>query len=215
MEQLFAKTFALNQRYQASFSSRYPFNASLMHIIQRYIRIALLFTWTDYKTIFLPVVGSPRFDVGSFSHTSPTGRLFLAVLSRLFVPGPIFSAASRDCNVSNQAGSEDEDALNRPWRPLPSGRVTRPQAVVLRHATVLICILWSSNYGMDLVAVTAGLIATTWLYDEGGLSKSVLGKNLCNVGGYVTFEIGATKVMGRPSCVSTRGLIEPIIRRYP
>ncbi len=31
------------------------------------------------------------------------------------------------------------------------------------------------------------------------LLKSLVGKNLCNVGGYVTFEISATKVMGRSS----------------
>jgi hypothetical protein len=34
------------------------------------------------------------------------------------------------------------------------------------------------------------------IYDEGGASKHVAGKNFCNIGGYVTFEIGATKIIG-------------------
>ncbi|KAJ7810312.1 hypothetical protein B0H14DRAFT_2607471 [Mycena olivaceomarginata] len=65
-----------------------------------------------------------------------------------------------------------------------------------RMATVIVCILWSSFYGPGLVAVTAALIVTTWIYDERGLSNNMLGKNFCNVGGYVSFEIGATKMMG-------------------
>jgi hypothetical protein len=68
---------------------------------------------------------------------------------------------------------------------------------MLRYLTVSICLLWSSLYGSDLVAVTTVLIVTTWLYDEGGASKTVVGKNFCNVGGYVTFELGATKLMGK------------------
>lgn len=100
------------------------------------------------------------------------------------------------CNVSNQARSKEEDAVNRPWRPLPSGRINQSQAIILRYWTVVICVLWSSSYGLDLIAVTIALIATTWLYDEGGASKTALGKNFCNVAGYVSFELGATKLMG-------------------
>ena len=34
------------------------------------------------------------------------------------------------------------------------------------------------------------------IYDEVGLAGHWVGKNLCNVFGYLTFEIGATKIMG-------------------
>ena len=58
------------------------------------------------------------------------------------------------------------------------------------------CTWCSAVCGTDVVFVTAGLFVTTLLYDEMGLSAHHVGKNLCNIGGYTTFEIGATKLMG-------------------
>jgi 4-hydroxybenzoate polyprenyltransferase len=110
------------------------------------------------------------------------------------------------CNVSNQARGSAEDAVNKPWRPLPSGRVTESQAVVLRWVTVSLCILYSAVYGGDVVLATLGLLVTTLLYDEGGFAGHYIGKNFCNIGGYTTLEIGATKLMGTflyfHSCIS-------------
>ncbi|THH14068.1 hypothetical protein EW146_g6221 [Bondarzewia mesenterica] len=56
--------------------------------------------------------------------------------------------------------------------------------------------MWSAAYDTDLVLVTLGLIFTTFCYDELGLACHWAGKNLCNIGGYATFEIGATMIMG-------------------
>ena len=47
-----------------------------------------------------------------------------------------------------------------------------------------------------LVLATLGLLLTTIFYDELGLAGHHIGKNLCNIGGYTTLELGATKVMG-------------------
>lgn len=100
------------------------------------------------------------------------------------------------CNVSNQVRAKDEDAINRPWRPLPSGRITVRQALVFRWTMVALCITWSATYGLDMVGATFGLVATTFFYDEAGLANHPIGKNFCNVGGYTAFEMGATKIMG-------------------
>lgn len=100
------------------------------------------------------------------------------------------------CNVSNQARGRVEDAVNKPWRPLPAGRVTEAQARALRWAAVAACFACSALHGPDLVLTTAGLVLTTLAYDEGGLSGHCFGKSFCNIGGYVSFEIGATKLMG-------------------
>ncbi|KAJ7644820.1 UbiA prenyltransferase family [Roridomyces roridus] len=152
--------------------------------IPRCVHVAILFTWTDYKTILLPVTTfacstAPIHSLSDFLHT------LVFIWFHLLL-----------CNISNQARSKDEDAINRPWRPLPSGLITEAQAIWLRYATALFCLLWSVQYGWELVLVTTALIATTWVYDEGGGSKTVIGKNLCNVGGYVAFEVGATRLMG-------------------
>ncbi len=100
------------------------------------------------------------------------------------------------CNVSNQARSRAEDAINKPWRPLPSGRITEHQALLLRYLLVILCACHSALFGADMVLTTFGLFFTTYLYDEVEMSSHWLGKNICNIAGYTTIEIGATKLMG-------------------
>jgi 4-hydroxybenzoate polyprenyltransferase len=104
------------------------------------------------------------------------------------------------CNVSNQARSCEEDKVNRPWRPLPAGRITEPQAVVLRWAIVILCLVWSSIYDQELILTTMGLVATTFIYDELGAASHIVGKNFCNIGGYASFEVGATAIIGTLLC---------------
>ena len=41
-----------------------------------------------------------------------------------------------------------------------------------------------------------GLVATSFTYDELGAAGHVVGKNFCTVGGYASFEIGATTIIG-------------------
>ena len=41
-----------------------------------------------------------------------------------------------------------------------------------------------------------GLVATSFTYDELGAAGHVVGKNFCTVGGYASFEIGATAIIG-------------------
>ncbi|OBZ74382.1 hypothetical protein A0H81_05759 [Grifola frondosa] len=151
---------------------------------RRHLYIALLFTWTDYKTIFLPITAfacatAPLHSFRNLLHG------WVWIWFHLLM-----------CNVSNQSKTELEDAINRAWRPLPSGRIRESQARILRWTTVVLCFLLSSAYSVDMVMVTSGLVLTTILYDDAGLAWNAMGKNLCNIGGYTTFEIGAMKIMG-------------------
>lgn len=100
------------------------------------------------------------------------------------------------CNVSNQARGAAEDARNKPWRPLPAGRITESQALVLRWAAVAVCVWLSAGHGLDVVLATLALVVTTVVYDELGLAGHYVGKNFCNIGGYASFEVGATKLIG-------------------
>ena len=100
------------------------------------------------------------------------------------------------CNVSNQCSTGEEDAINRPWRPLPAGLITNRQMVALRWLLPPLCVALSAAYGWDVAAASAGLTATTIVYDEFSLAGHWIGKNACNIAGYVTFELGATKIMG-------------------
>jgi 4-hydroxybenzoate polyprenyltransferase len=100
------------------------------------------------------------------------------------------------CNVSNQARSREEDRVNHPWRPLPSGRISESKAVALRWVMVAFCIYLSSIYDQDLVMTTLGLVVTTFTYDELGGSGNIVGKALCTAAGYSSFELGATTIIG-------------------
>jgi len=101
------------------------------------------------------------------------------------------------CNTSNQSRSREEDAVNRPWRPIPSGRISERSVFFLRLGLVPFCIGLSAIYGWDVALTSALLTVTTIVYDEFSLAGHWVGKNACNILGYTSFEIGATKVMGQ------------------
>ncbi|EKM52334.1 uncharacterized protein PHACADRAFT_126070 [Phanerochaete carnosa HHB-10118-sp] len=157
---------------------------SLLSHFRFHARTVLLFTAADMKTIFVPIsvfacATAPLYSVPHFL----SGITW--IWSHQFM-----------CNVSNQARGAEEDAVNKPWRPLPSGRITQSQAITLRWISAGLCVWWSAIYGGDLALTSLGLFFTTFLYDELGLAGHPIGKNFCNIGGYTTFEIGATKLMG-------------------
>ncbi|KAI0086794.1 UbiA prenyltransferase family-domain-containing protein [Irpex rosettiformis] len=162
-----------------------PGISNLFRFIARHIHTAILFTWTDYKTIFLPITvfGCATAPVQSIGHLL---QACLWIWLHLLL-----------CNVSNQASSKSEDLVNRPWRPLPAGRVNDSQIKILRVTMIGLCISWSlALYGVEIMLVTLGLVLTTYAYDEMGLARSPVGKNFCNIWGYVSFETAAVRLMG-------------------
>ncbi|KAH9960956.1 UbiA prenyltransferase family-domain-containing protein [Russula compacta] len=166
-----------------SFSAEdYPFK--FFSTVNYHLYTAILFTWTDHKTIFLPIT--------AFACATAPLRSFSSLLQCwIWIWFHLFL-----CNVSNQARSCEEDKVNRPWRPLPAGRITESQAVTLRWTIAVLCLFWSSIYGQELVLMTIGLVITTVVYDELGTAGHIIGKNFCAVGGYASFEVGATIIIG-------------------
>ncbi|KAG5718710.1 Digeranylgeranylglyceryl phosphate synthase [Termitomyces sp. T112] len=148
-----------------------------------HIYTLILFSWSDYKTIFLPITAFA-------CATAPVQSLSNLIQGCIWIWIHLIL-----CNVSNQARAKEEDEINRPWRPLPSGRITIGQAFTLRWVMVVFCIVWSAAYGAEMILVTLGLVATTLFHDDAGFSNHPVGKNLCNVGGYTTIEVGATRIM--------------------
>ncbi|OCH86636.1 hypothetical protein OBBRIDRAFT_737651 [Obba rivulosa] len=185
-------------RYPATFQFHPPLATLWRRIVDAWLirpvawaryqaQTAILFTWTDYKTIFFPITAfaCATAPLNSFQDLL---RGWVWIWLHLLL-----------CNVSNQARSGREDAVLRPWRPVPAGRITCPQAIVLRWILVAICITLSAAYAEEVVLMTLYLTLTTYLYDEMDLAGHVIGKNLCNIGGYTAFEIGATKIFGGTS----------------
>ncbi|KAJ7730353.1 UbiA prenyltransferase family [Mycena maculata] len=155
----------------------------LLNVLGQFFWTLVLFTYTDFKTIVIPVtifasVAAPvRF----------TGRLFYAIfwtwLHLLQV------------DVSNQYKSIAEDRVNRPWRPLPGGRISPKSAAIMRWLLVPICILSSVPFGGEVVFSSLSLTALLVAHDEIGLGGHWAGKNIINSFGYLSFELGATQIM--------------------
>lgn len=178
------------------------FSRPVLDSIANALHILFLFTYTDFKTIVFPVVSwtlcreLPRTDC------SPRKTAFACVAAPIQHPKGLLDALAwiwlhlLQCNVSNQYKSVSEDVVNRPWRPLPSGRISANAARWLRWSLIPICLAVSARHGKEVVLASATLTVTTLLYDEAGLAGHFIGKSLCAVPGYVTFEVGATRILG-------------------
>ena len=97
-------------------------------------------------------------------------------------------------NMSNQSqpGAILEDATNKPWRPIASGRVT------VQSVQYYIGAVRFGLFGMSLVlgGTCPSLflqLLTFWYNDLGGGEEWLL-RNFLNAGGYLCFTIGAMQV---------------------
>lgn len=101
-------------------------------------------------------------------------------------------------NIDNQRSPQSiaEDAINRPWRPLPAKRLTPRQAWEVQLVFHALALLYSLAVGGARQWVCG--IVLGWLYNGAGLAdRSCIGKNAVNALGYVTFA---------SMCLSSRGL---------
>ena len=99
-------------------------------------------------------------------------------------------------DVSNQARSHDEDIINKPWRPIPAGRINETQAIFFRWTMAALCISTSLTFDYGVAAASLGAVIASSIHDELRFSEHCIRKILCNVWEYTTLEFGATKLMG-------------------
>ena len=86
-------------------------------------------------------------------------------------------------------------AVNKPWRPIPSGRITIASARRLQWIIRPACIGLSAYYNVKGTSLVFILLA--WAYNECGMHSAWPLKQLCNAGGYATLELGATLIFGK------------------
>ena len=94
--------------------------------------------------------------------------------------------------VSNQSLSPDEDKTNKPWRPIPSGRVTVFQARIFRWILVPIGLAISGVYGVPLAGFLVML--EILLMNEVNLTSHWIGRNVTNSFAYTTLDFAATYI---------------------
>jgi hypothetical protein len=84
----------------------------------------------------------------------------------------------------------EEDALNKPWRPLPSKRLAMSQALLLRWSLFPACLLLSIYFDVFIpgVALSVGI----WLHNELRFDSHWFTRNVTNALGYLAFGSGAS-----------------------
>ncbi|KAF7353827.1 Cytochrome P450 [Mycena venus] len=160
-----------------------PSSSTPLRILGQFCWTLILFTYTDFKTIVIPVT----IFASVAAPVQSTQRLFAGILwtwLNLLQVG-----------VSNQYQSIAEDSINRPWRPLPGGRISHNSAAILRWLLVPICVLSSIPFGNEVVLSSLTLTGLLIAHDEFGWDKHWAGKNFINAFGYLSFELGATQIM--------------------
>lgn len=106
-------------------------------------------------------------------------------------------------NLHNQRRGIEEDALNKPWRPLPSGRLTREQATLVTYCMYPITLIIAITCG-GLVPCLLEAVFCLW-YNEWGGSDNPCLKNILNGLGIPCFLIGPLEVATGHTMFSGQG----------
>ncbi|KAF8322096.1 hypothetical protein DL93DRAFT_2050956 [Clavulina sp. PMI_390] len=121
-----------------------------------------LFVREDYKTVMLPVAFLSYFAT---PHTTPSyyaRSLLWTFLNLLYF-----------C-ICNQLFDPAEDMLNKPYRPIPAGRISVDGANRLRWAVLPLCLGISWHWGV-LPQCLVMLVLGSW-YNQGNLGKHWVGR---------------------------------------
>ena len=152
-----------------------------------------LFTQSDLKSMIYPniilsvVCGVSRADLSPGQSTDLTYIIsnIPYVFAWLWLNLLLF-------NLANQRlpSSIMEDSINKPWRPIPSGRIGANQARILLFIMIPLVLLVSVALGT--VTQALALMALTWTYNDlAGADNSFVMRNLLNALGMSVFSAGA------------------------
>jgi len=97
-------------------------------------------------------------------------------------------------NLSNQVHNPEEDKRNKPWRPLPSGRISLERAITLKRIAIVACLLISLHYGVQVFYASLLFAIFIPMHHELHGDQHWLTKNLMNAVGYSCFGIGSTLI---------------------
>lgn len=169
--------------------------------LTRFLQTIWLFTESDVKTVLVP---SALFGLAN------AVALWLLLPESAGVPHPLVVLGRAPLillyvwvnlvviDIQNQRGpgSVEEDRINKPDRPLPSGKVSPNEAGSLLVAFAIIAVL--ASYCLGAPGASVAVITLGYMYsDLGGAEHPVL-KNLLNALGMPCFAVGALQVALNP-----------------
>ncbi|KAI0092001.1 UbiA prenyltransferase family-domain-containing protein [Irpex rosettiformis] len=154
---------------------------SISLAIVQYIHVLLLFTKSDVKTVLLPTTVFAL--VSSYPHISAPHILHSIFWTWLHL--------LQFC-IANQLNSVSEDAINKPWRPLPSDLIPLATARYLRWTLLPLCFLLSLTHGT--LGAACVLSVATYVHNDMEFGEHWLNRNLLCAVGYWAFNRGAASV---------------------
>ena len=174
-------------------------NGGLIDIFRYHVKTLWLFTFSDFKTIVIP---STIFAIltslsGPSLTTKPTVPAFTCILSRLpFIVVWIWLTLLL-VDIANQRhpNSVLEDSFNKPWRPLPSNRLSTFEARRLLLVAIPIILAINKIFLPQGFTATVIAIIGSYMYNDlGGADESFLVRNLMNAAAITCFGAGAALV---------------------
>ena len=162
-----------------------------------------LFTVNDLKTMVFP---STAFAFANCGHMEATSEF----LSRL--PHVLFwtwvNLLAFAVNNQRNPSAITEDRLNKPWRPIPSGRLSADNARKLGIFAYVLAQVASLLAGGGIVQSTL-LSVLGYVYNElGGGDSGYVVRNTLNAAGFTSFASGALEVASGGISVIT---VKPIL----
>ncbi|GAW14767.1 hypothetical protein ANO14919_041700 [Xylariales sp. No.14919] len=156
-----------------------------------------LFTKSDYKTVIFPqsVFALALVYSGSgVAEQNQHGSGQIALRIPCMLAWIWLHLLVEDIANQNLGSSVLEDEMNKPWRPIPSGRLTATEARRLIRVMIVAALALSAFLGSFLPSTT--LMTMIWLYNDlEGSSTGPLVRNLLNAVGLACFGWGAVCVL--------------------
>lgn len=155
-----------------------------------------LFTFSDLKTIVIPktAFGVITLLSGPILTASPRpGWLTVVRCLPMILMWTWLNLLPLAMNNEHRQDDVEEDKKNKPWRPIPAGRLSIEETKYLMLASYVAAILESACFGA--LPECLALVVQGWIYNElGAANDSYLTRNVLNATGYMTFAAGAAKV---------------------
>jgi 4-hydroxybenzoate polyprenyltransferase len=173
-----------------------------------FLKTLYLFTASDFLTFAIPTILFGLFGAlsGPILTTNPSPSVVSALIR---IPCALLLIWTNLLifNISNQRtpSAVEEDALNKPHRPIPSGRISIDSArrVNLVLVPVVLALSWLSGVGTH----TLILLAFQWMYNDlQGCDEGVLLRNSLIAGGYGMYSyIGLEILLGSEHSLNSKG----------
>ncbi|KAL8653588.1 MAG: hypothetical protein Q9210_002006 [Variospora velana] len=167
-----------------------------------HVKSVWLFTYSDLKTIVFTSTCSALLNAMALSLEN-----IYALSSTLNIPGPDRILKRTPLilfwiwinllpfNIDNQRQppSIEEDSMNKPWRTMPSRRLSPGSAKTLMYILYPIALITSSFLG-TITQCLALVVLGVWYNDLRGSDGNPLIRNIINGCGFVCFSSGAMQV---------------------